>query len=281
MSTEGGDADRAAIALEAALHMVLADFPDEDRAEAPEPGDYRWLRLGITLGLERPEQARRLRELIPVLEADRAAPLEGVAATVAASAATDTGIAGSHSPVPVRSMLLARAAAVPAAERGSQAPEETFGWAAGLTRDEVLSLGRVVEDMVAAGSPPNIRKGFGLTWDAGVRLTHDELNGMFREFAALQLTVGGVLVGRDLRAGVPAGRPGGLGALFGQLLPHIRPEAPLVTAAFEESGELALRGLVATWNAWAAMCCRKVIPGPTFELLVHPWVTVVGPLPER
>jgi hypothetical protein len=195
--------------------------------------------------------------------------------------APDPETVGSPPPVPVRSMLLARAGARPLSEREGREPETTFSWAAALTRDEVLALGRVVEDMVAAGSPPNIRRGFGLTWDAGVRLAHDELNGMFREFAALQLTVGGVLVGRDLRADVPAARPGGLGALFGQLMPHIRPEAPLVAAAFEGSGELALRGLVAMWNAWAAMSCGKVIPGPTFELLVHPWVTVVGPLPER
>ena len=29
-----------------------------------------------------------------------------------------------------------------------------------------------------------------------------------------------------------------------------------------------------------AMRYRALIPPPTFELLVRPWVTVVGPLPE-
>ena len=29
-----------------------------------------------------------------------------------------------------------------------------------------------------------------------------------------------------------------------------------------------------------AMRYRGLIPSPTFELLVKPWVTVVGPLPE-
>ena len=40
------------------------------------------------------------------------------------------------------------------------------------------------------------------------------------------------------------------------------------------------RGLVALWNVWMAMRYRTLIPQPTFDQLVHPWVTVVGPLPD-
>ncbi len=281
MPIEGGDAERAARELRAALDTVLAEFPGEDRSGTLEPGDYRWLSLGIRLGLERPEQARRLREMIPSSEADRAAPAEGAVAMVSPSGAPDIERAVGPVPVPVRSMLLARAAAVSSPPEEGQGPGATFSWAAGLTPDEILSLGRVVEAMVAAGSPPDIRKGFGLAWNAGVRLSRLEVDGMFREFAALQITVGGVLAGRDLRARTATPRSTGLGALLGNLMPSTRPEVSMAAAAFEESGELAQRGLVALWNTWAAMRCRSAIPGPIFELLVQPWVTVVGPLPER
>jgi hypothetical protein len=37
---------------------ALAGLPDEDRAAAPEPVDYRWLGVGMRLGLERPERCR-------------------------------------------------------------------------------------------------------------------------------------------------------------------------------------------------------------------------------
>jgi hypothetical protein len=37
---------------------------------------------------------------------------------------------------------------------------------------------------------------------------------------------------------------------------------------------------VALWNAWVAVRYRTSIPQGTFDLLVKPWVTVVGPLPE-
>jgi len=57
---------------------VLQEFPEEVRPHALETADY-WISVGLTIGLERPHQARRLLELIEAEEAERAA-LEGDAA---------------------------------------------------------------------------------------------------------------------------------------------------------------------------------------------------------
>ena len=51
-----------------------------------------------------------------------------------------------------------------------------------LTPAEILLLGRVVHDMLGAGSSADIGRGFGLAWDAGVRLPRQDLKPMFREF---------------------------------------------------------------------------------------------------
>ena len=51
-------------------------------------------------------------------------------------------------------------------------------------------------------------------------------------------------------------------------------------AVIEAAGRPAQMGLVALWNVWAAMRYRASIPQGTFEMLVKPWITVVGPLPE-
>ena len=179
---------------------------------------------------------------------------------------------------PVRSALLARDAAVPFAERASIGPDAMFGWAGMLTRGEVQLLGRVVHEMLAAGAPSDISRGFGIAWDAGVRLPRRELDQLFREFTELEMTVASVLAGRDLRPEPPLGSD--RGGLLGQLIPRARPGEAQAAAALESSGEPGKLGLVAIWNAWMAMRYRALIPPPTFELLVRPWVTVVGPLPE-
>jgi hypothetical protein len=103
---------------------------------------------------------------------------------------------------------------------------------------------------------------------------------MFREFADLEISVGSVLIGRDLRAQEPTPPSPGLGGLLDHL---VLPKGRLDSRAGEainRSGDPGRRGLVALWNAWVAMRYRAIIPAPTFELLVRPWVSVVGPLPE-
>lgn len=280
MQTDGVDQVRPAQSLEGAVDEALAGLPDEDRAAALKAVDYRWLAVGMRLGLERPDEARHLLEMIGAREAGPAAPGEGNAADVAQAGTPTNDDPGDSASVPVRSALLARAAALPPSERAIIGPEATYGWAARLTPAEILLLGRVVHDMQASGSPRDIGRGFGLAWDAGVRLPRQELKQMFREFAELEVTVAGVLVGRDLRAGEPAPRPQGLGALLGQLVPRVRPEESQAAAALESSGEPGRLGLIALWNVWMAVRYRRLIPRPTFEALVHPWETVVGALPE-
>jgi hypothetical protein len=149
-----------------------------------------------------------------------------------------------------------------------------------LTRDDILSLGRTVDDLLAAGSPPDIARGFAIAWDAGVSIPPGERDGLFAQFAELEVTVGGVMAGRDLRADQRAPRSTGLEGLFASLLSRPRVGDSQASAAIEQGGDQAKRGLVALWNAWVAMRFRALIPRPTFELLVEPWVTVVGPLPE-
>jgi hypothetical protein len=280
MQTDGDDTAHRAPTLEGALGEALAGLPDGHRAAAPETVDYRWLAAGMRLGLERPAQARGLLEMIGDAEADPGTSRGGDAGGDLPSGGPATEGPGGGVQVPVPSSLLARAAALPWAERAGMAPEVMFGWVAGLAPGEILSLGRVVGDMLAAGSSANVGRGFGLAWDAGVRLPRRERSAMFREFAELEVTVGGVLAGHDLRAGEQAPQPGGLGAIFGMLVTRARPQETQAAAAVEGSGEPGRRGLVALWNVWVAMRYRSRIPQPTFELLVRPWVTVVGALPE-
>jgi hypothetical protein len=259
---------------------ALAALADEDRAAALKAVDYRWLGIGVRLGLERPDQARHLLEMIGARQADPAALREGDAGDLVRAGIPTSEDPGGSASVPVRSALLARAAALSPSERASFGPEATYGWVARLTRAEILQLGRVVQDMLASGSPRDIGRGFGLAWNAGVRLPRQELRPMFGEFAELEVAVAGVLVGHDLRAGEPAPQAQGLGALLGQLMPRTRPEESRAAAALETSGEPGRLGLIALWNVWMAVRYRSLIPRPTFEALVHPWETVVGRLPE-
>jgi hypothetical protein len=285
MPTQGGDDVDDVRALLDAIDEALAELPGED-AEAPqEPVDRRWLGIGLRLGLERPERARQLLGLIGTREAgaDLATPAAAPAGEAGGLSGAGRPLDGGTlepGPIPVCSSLLARAAAMPVTERTRVGPEVTFGWAARLTPLEIRSLGHVVGEMLAAGARPDIGRGFGLAWSDGVRLPREELDAMFREFTELEITVGGVLAGRDLRAGDPAPPRRGLSALLNPLLARRLPGQAEAGAAVESSGEAGRRGLVALWNAWVAMQYRARIPAPTFQLLVTPWVTVVGPLPE-
>ena len=206
MPIDAGDPLRDAQSLGGAVEGALAGLPDEERAEALKAVDYRWLGIGIRLGLERPDEARHLLEIIGADEADRVGL--GDEDAVGGSPAGVPAVEGSGDPasIPARSALLARSAAVPFAERPSNDPKETFGWAGMLTRSEIQLLGRVVHEMLAAGASVDIGKGFGIAWDGGVRLPRRELDQLFREFTELQMTVAGVLAGRDLRSSRPLRR---------------------------------------------------------------------------
>ena len=64
-----------------ALHRAIAEVLEEARPLALETADY-WISVGLTIGLERPHQARRLLELIEADEGERAALGEDAAAFV-------------------------------------------------------------------------------------------------------------------------------------------------------------------------------------------------------
>lgn len=267
VANDAGDPRRADEAAEAAVQEALAGFPEEDRDER-SPVDVRWLGIGLRLGLERPDEARHLLAIIGARIADRGAVADAEAGDPAAGRPAD---------VPTRSALLARSAALPFAKLASLGPEAAFGWAAMLSRDDVRLLGRVVHDMLAAGAPTDLGRGFGLAWDAGVKLPRHDLDQLFRQFTELQMTVASVLAGRDLRLESATRADGG--GLFGQLIARGRAGDAEAAAALESSGEPGKLGLVASWNAWIGMRYRSVIPASTFELLVQPWTTVVGSLP--
>ncbi len=76
------DWERYGRALHRAMSEVLEEFPEEARPHALETADY-WISVGLTIGLERPHQARRLLALIEAEEAERAALLDDAAAFLA------------------------------------------------------------------------------------------------------------------------------------------------------------------------------------------------------
>ncbi len=70
---------RYGAALTRSMREVLDELPEDVRPHALETADY-WLSVGIALGLEKPEPARRLLELIEADETERAALAEDAAA---------------------------------------------------------------------------------------------------------------------------------------------------------------------------------------------------------
>jgi hypothetical protein len=67
--------------LTRAMAEVLDEIPEELRSHVLETADY-WISVGLTIGLERPHQARRLLELIEVEESERAILAEDAAAFI-------------------------------------------------------------------------------------------------------------------------------------------------------------------------------------------------------
>lgn len=280
MPTDGGDTGDGTRAIDATLGEALVDLLGVDRAAGLGSVDERWLGIGLRLGLERPERARTLLETMEAKEAARPSLDDGGAGQERGGHSPVAGDPTGPASIPVASALLARAAALSPSALSSAGPEVAFGWVARLSPGDILRLGQVVGEMLAAGSPSDIGRGFGITWSAGVRVPRDELETMVDDFAELEITVGGVIAGRDLRTGRPVARPTGIAAWFGDWIPRTRPEEAQAAAAIERSGEDGRRGLVSLWNVWMAMRYRALIPRSTFDLLVQPWVTVVGPLPE-
>jgi hypothetical protein len=169
---------------------------------------------------------------------------------------------------------------MPISQMAAVGPDVVFGWAGELTPAQVLRIGSVVSAMLAEGASADIGRGFGLAWDGGVRIPRLERDTLFEDFTQLEITVAEVLTGRDLRSTAAAPKPQGFGA-FAQLFSPRAQGPSAVAAAIEAAGDPGRYGLVALWNAWMAMRYRSAMPAATFELLVRPWVTVVGRLPDR
>ncbi len=79
MPIEGGDSQRDGRDLRAALGEALAALDAEDRPDTLETADYRWLGVGLRLGVEHPEPARRLLALLEAPDAERASQVEDTA----------------------------------------------------------------------------------------------------------------------------------------------------------------------------------------------------------
>jgi hypothetical protein len=287
------------------LADALAELRDEHPRVPREPADRYWLRMGLGLGLRRPGRAQLLLERLEHAAGIAGAPApDGAAedsgeATARRAAGPDERSAGSadredvdaagtgqaagdegDGPVPLRSMLLARSASLPEVDKASFDPEAVFGWAARLTRDEVMWMGRIVGDMLDAGLSHDLAKGFGITWRAGLKLPDSDFRDLFHAFTELEVTVSSVLAGYDVRATPQEASQGWLTAALGSLFTRGDNRVKDASGILERAGEPAQRGLVAMWNAWAAVRYRGNLPDALFEQLVRPWVTVVGVLPE-
>src|SRR4051812_43368564 len=270
----GGEDTHDEWALDGVVRDALAGLPGGDPAAALDAVDHRWLAAGIRLGLTRPDQARVLLELI----ADRTTAVPDEPRTPEAADATEENDdAEGPPPIPVASSLLARAAGLPPSEWKDLGADVVFGWAARLSAGQVLHLGRVVGEMLAGGASPDVERGFGLAWTSGIRIPRPELDVMLEEFTDLEITVGRILAGGDLPlTEAPAARHG-LASWFGDWMPRTRPGETAAAGAIERHGAPGRRGLVALWNVWMAMRYRELMPPPTLELLVRPWLTVIGP----
>jgi hypothetical protein len=279
MTRQEGDGAGGERTLEDALEQAIAGLSGGGDAPGPDAVDGHWLGLGLRLGLERPDDARRLLGLLESRAAARAVT-PGAGARADDAPADDAPAEDDGRSAPVVSLLLARSAALPPSEMAALGPGVVFGWAAELTAAQVLRIGAAVVEMMAEGASADIGRGLGLAWEGGARIPGPERDRLFREFTELEAAVAGVLTGRDLHTVEADDRRRGFGA-FAQLFGTRSSGPSTVSAAIEAAGEPGRRGLVALWNTWMAMRYRSTIPDRTFELVVRPWVTVVGRLPDR
>lgn len=195
----------------------------------------------------------------------------------AAVAVEDDGEAS----VPPRSRLLVRSAMLARARAVDLTPDQVWGWAAGLTRDQIVWLGRVVEEMQRDGGAPNIDRAFGAAWDQGVHLPWPDRERYVAEFAELGVTIGSDLAGRDLRNEARPERPRGWRAVLDFRFSRQRPSEEQAFSVIDAAGREAALGLIACWNAWMAARYRPMLEPELFGRLARPWRTVIGDLPPE
>ncbi len=227
---------------------------------------------GLRLGPRDPDATHRPLRKRGAAEDEPAAPTAG--------SGTSGGPAGTPGVVTERSRLLAASAGRAAAGHDGRTPAERFAWAAMLTRAEVLAMGAALRAMLAAGAPTDLERGFGVAWRAGLTLPGRTFRQLFAEFAELEITVAGALAGYDLRSRAEPRRAGRLDALLGRLAPGGGSLDAAAGAIVAHGGGGARLGVVAAWNAWAALLYRPVVPADLFDLLTRPWVAIAGPVPD-
>jgi hypothetical protein len=253
--------------------------------------DQHWLAVGLRMGLEQPDDARRL--LARIERPWQGAVATGASVSAETLAAVETPASAGepdagepdadephHPDVVATSMLLVRSAHMSAAQIGELGPDIVWGWVARLAPSEISLIGRVVQQMLDEGATPNAGRGFGIAWTDGVHIPAAGLDGMFREFVDLEMAVASIFAGRDLRLTTPTPESKGLAGMLHGWLGRPDPSSAEVGNVIERAGKPAQMGLVALWNAWVGIRYRESIPDATFEMLVRPWTTVVGPLPS-
>jgi hypothetical protein len=254
--------------------MTTGDGDDALLAQA----DQHWLAVGLRMGLEQPDDARRILARIERPWQPAAATLDAPDEDAGPAAGDDPGVLG-HPDIPATSMLLVRSATMSADQQAEAGPDIVWGWAARLSPSQVTLLGRVVQQMLDGGAPANAGRGFGIAWSDGVKLPVAALDPMFKQFVQLERVVASVIAGRDVGASSVAA-PKSIGDMFAGWFGKSDSGSAQVGGVIEGAGRPAQLGLVAMWNTWVGVRFRSSIPKPTFEMLVKPWTTVIGPLPE-
>jgi hypothetical protein len=250
-----------------------------DSDDLLEKADQHWLAVGLRMGLEQPEEARRLLARIErPWQADEA-PVVVPGSSTDEMADPEPGAVAAERSMPAASMLLVRSATMSADQQAELGPGVVWGWTSRLTPAEVALMGRVVQQMLDEGAPPNAGRGFGIAWTDGVKLPVAALDRMFKEFVELEYAVASVIAGHEVATSSASGQRtlgGMLAGWFG------RPDSGSAEAGsiIQGAGRPTQLGLVALWNAWVGVRFRASMPQATFELLVRPWATVIGPLPE-
>lgn len=178
-----------------------------------------------------------------------------------------------------RSRLLVRSALLGRERMEELGPEQIWGWAAGLSRDQIVWMGRVVAAMARDEAVPNIERAFGVAWDQGVHLPWSDRERFIGEFADLGVTIGSDLAGRDLREEDVRPRGRGWRAVLDLRFSRTRPSEERAFSTIEAAGREAGLGVIACWNAWLAVRYRSTLEDALFEQLTRPWRTVVGDLP--
>lgn len=179
-----------------------------------------------------------------------------------------------------RSRLLVRSALLGRERMEELGPDQVWGWAAGLSRDQIVWMGRVVDAMARDEAVPNIERAFGVAWDQGMHLPWADRERFIGEFADLGVTIGSDLAGRDLREEDVRPRGRGWRAVLDFRFSRTRPSEERAFATIEAAGREAGLGVIACWNAWMAARYRSTVDEALFERLTRPWRTVIGDLPQ-